>query len=103
MKPKIEMCCGKSEANSFKEKNDWFQRFKKRHGLVLTRRKLVLTMEGKSFRNFLKTHRRRNRYNVDQVPLPFVVDPGTTYATVGNKQVWVSQPSSSLHKRQATL
>ena len=44
-----------------------------------------------------------NRYNVDQVPLPFVVDPGTTYATVGNKKVWVSQPSSGLDKRQATL
>lgn len=69
-------------------------------------------------RKSLKTHRRRNkssidpkygrwtpgnRYNVDQVPLPFVVDQGTTYDTVGSKQVWVSQPSSGLDKRHATL
>ena len=34
---------------------------------------------------------------------PFVVDQGATYDTVGNKQLWVSQPSSGLDKRQATL
>ena len=37
------------------------------------------------------------------MPLPFVADQGITYETVGNKQVWVSQPSSGLDKRQATL
>ena len=37
------------------------------------------------------------------MPFPFVVDQGATYDTVGNKQVWVSQPSSGLDKRQATL
>lgn len=40
---------------------------------------------------------------MDQVPLPFVVDQGTTYHTIGNEQVWVSQPSSGLDKRLATL
>ena len=40
---------------------------------------------------------------MDQVPLPFVVDQGTTYDSRGNKQVWVAQPSSGLDKMQATL
>lgn len=129
MKSKIEMCYGKSEADKFKGSNNWFQRFKKRHGLALRRRtnkkknsaddgREIIQKFHKNLRKSLKTHRRRNkssidpkygrwtpgnRYNVDQVPLPFVVDQGTTYDTVGNKQVWVSQPSSGLDKRQATL
>ena len=129
MKSKIEMCYGKSEADSFKGSNSWFQRFKKRHGLVLRRRtdkkknsadegREIIQKFHKNLRKSLKTHRRRNkssidpkygrwtpgnRYNVDQVPLPFVVDQGAIYVTVGNKQVWVSQPSSGLDKRQATL
>ena len=37
------------------------------------------------------------------MPFPFVVDQGAIYDTVGNKQVWVSKPSSGLDKRQATL
>ena len=45
----------------------------------------------------------KNRYNIDQVPLAFVVDREKTYDVTGNKQVWVSQPSSGLDKRQATL
>ena len=123
------MCYGKSEADSFKESNNWFQRFKKRHGLVLRRRtnkkknsaddgRVIIQKFHKNFRKFLKTHRRRNkssidpkygrwtpgnRYNVHQVPLPFVIDQGATYDAAGNKQVWVSQTSSGLDKRQATL
>ena len=69
-------------------------------------------------RKALKTQRRRNtssavdpkygrwipknRYNVDQVPLPFVNEQSKTYDTLGAKQVWVSQPASGLG-RQATL
>lgn len=129
MKSKIEMCYGKSKADSFKGSNNCFQRFKKRHGLVLRRRtnkkknsaddgREIIQNFHKNLRKSLKTHRRRNglsidpkygrwtpenRYNVDQVPLPFVVDQGTTYDEVGAKQVWISQPSSGLDKRQATL
>ena len=118
------MCYGKSEADSFKGSNSWFQRFKKRHGLALRRRtdkkknsadegREIIQKFHKNLRKSLKTHRRRNKssihpkygksYNVDQVPLPFVVDQGAIYDTVGNKQVWVSKPSSGLDKRQATL
>ena len=45
----------------------------------------------------------KQRYNVNQVPLPFVVEQDRTYDFSTNKQVWVSQPGSGLHKRQATL
>ena len=45
----------------------------------------------------------RNRYNVDQVPVPFVNEQDKTYETLGATQVWVSQPSAGLDKRQATL
>lgn len=45
----------------------------------------------------------KQRFNVDQVPLPFVVEQDRTYELSGSKQVWVSQPGSGLDKRQATL
>ena len=45
----------------------------------------------------------RNRYNVDQVPLPFVNEQDKTYEKLGETQVWVSQLSAGLDKRQATL
>ena len=45
----------------------------------------------------------KNRLNVDQVPLPFVVEQDQRYEFEGNKQVWISQPGSGLDKRQATL
>ena len=43
------------------------------------------------------------RYNVDQVPQPFVVNQSKTDADKGSKQVWVSQPMRGLEKQQATL
>ena len=50
------------------------------------------------------------RLNVDQSPLPFVIDTKTTYEHVEprskenrHKKVWVSQPGSRLEKRQCTL
>ena len=45
------------------------------------------------------------RINVDQVPLPFVLDKTQTYERpLGrNEKVWVSHPGSGLEKRQCTL
>ena len=46
------------------------------------------------------------RFNVDQTPLPFVVNAKTTYESkeVGHQdKVWVRQPGSGLEKRQCTL
>ena len=37
------------------------------------------------------------------MPLPFVWGQDGTYDTKGTHQVWVSEPASSLEKRQATL
>ena len=129
MKEKVEACYGKEAAQKFKASDNWFQRFKKRNNIAFRRRsnkKKNPASDGKetvqrfhrNLRASLKTTRRRkkvrldckygrwlpqNRYNVDQVPLPFVIDQDKTYEVKGSEQVWVSQPSSGLDKRQATL
>ena len=38
MKSKIEECYGKEEASKFKGSGNWFQKFKKRHGISFRRR-----------------------------------------------------------------
>lgn len=129
MKEKIEACYGKEQADNFKASDNWFQRLKKCHNIAFRRRsnkKKSSVNDGResiqrfhrNLRKALKTIRRRsgavmdakygrwlpqNRYNIDQVPLPFVIDQDKTYEIQGSKQVWVSQPSSGLDKRQATL
>ena len=53
--------------------------------------------------------RPEQRLNVDQVPLPFVIDRKTTYEVNVPKEhrrdhkVWISNPGSGLEKRQCTL
>ena len=130
MKKKIESCYGKEAADKFKASNNWFQRFKHRHNISLRRRtnkKKNAANDGREtiqrfhrdLRKAVQSKRRRdtlfvadqtygrwlpkNRLNVDQVPLPFVVEQDQTYEFEGNKQVWISQPGSGLDKRQATL
>ena len=129
MKAKIEMYYGEEAASKFKGSDNWFQRFKKRHNISFRRRsnkKKDSAYDGRetvqrflrNLREAVKSRRRRNnsalhpkygrwlpenRYNIDQVPLPFVIDQDKTYDITGTKQVWVSQPSTGLDKRQATL
>ena len=129
MKMQVECCYGKEAAQNFKASSNWFQRFKKRYNITLrkrTNKKRDSAEEGREtiqkfhreLRKALKSTRRRSnlqadatygrwlpeqRYNVDQVPLPFVIGQEKTYESSGSKQVWVSQPSSGLDKRQATL
>lgn len=129
MKAKIEMCYGKEAASKFKGSDNWFQRFKKRLNISFRRRsnkKKDSAYDGRetiqtfhrNLREAVKSRRQRNnltlhpkygrwfsenRYNIDQVPLPFVIDQDKTYDITGTKQVWVSQPSTGLDKRQATL
>ena len=43
------------------------------------------------------------RFNSDQVPLPFVNRQSETWATKGNKRVSIAQPFSGLEKRQCTI
>ena len=42
------------------------------------------------------------RFNVDQVPMPFIFDMGTTYEEKGAKRVAINQLGPSLSKRQMT-
>ena len=125
----IEACYGKEEADKFKANDNWFQRFKKRHNISFRRRsnkkensaddaRETIEKFHQNLRKSVKSKRRRNnsaidskygrwlpknRYNIDQVPLPFVIDQDKTYDLTGNTQVRVSQPSIGLDKRQATL
>ena len=125
MKSKIEECYGKEEASKFKGIGNWFQRFKKRHGISFRRRtnkkknaaddrRQTIQKFHLDLREDVKSTRKRfnaaqdvkygrwtpkNRYNIDQVPIPFVIDQYKTYDVTGNKQVWVSQPFSGLHKK----
>ena len=111
MKEKVQVCYGKEAAQKFKASDNWFQRFKKRHNIAFRRRsnkKKSAASDGKetiqrfhrNLRTSLKTTRRRNnakldgkygrwlpqnRYNVDQVPLPFVIDQDKTYEMKGSE------------------
>ena len=129
MKKKIEMCYGKEAADKFKASDNWFQRFKRRNNISLRHRtnkkqhsadaaRETIQKFHRNLRKAVKSKRRRSsavpdrkygrwmpkqRFNVDQVPLPFVVEQDRTYDFSGSKQIWVSQPGSGLDKRQATL
>ena len=130
MKSKVEEIYGAAKASSFRCSNNWFQRFKKMHHIAWRNRtkkkkdskedsRASIQRFHRSLRRALQTKRQRdqeaeihpkwgkwlptNHYNVDQVPLPFVVNQDKTYADKGSKQVWVSQPASGLEKHQATL
>ena len=125
MKQKIESCYGKEEATKFKASNNWFQRFKRRYNISLRRRtnkkknaandgRETIQQFHRDLRKAVQSKRRRserpvvdntygrwspkNRLNVDQVPLPFVVDQDKTYEIAGSNQVWISQPGSDLDK-----
>ena len=43
------------------------------------------------------------RFNVDQVPCPFIIDQDRTYDEKGSSSVWISQPGNGLDMRQFTL
>ena len=59
MKSYIEECYGKEKASKFKGSQNWFQRFKKRHGISFRRRtnkkNRQLMMGDKPSRNFTVT------------------------------------------------
>ena len=129
MKKKIEMCYGNEAADKFKASDNWFQLFKRRNNMYLRRRtnkkqhsadaaRETIQKFHRNLRKADKSKRRRSnavpdkkygrwmpkqRFNVDQVPLPFVVDQDRTYDFSGSKQIWVSQPGSGLDKREAVL
>ena len=74
------------------------------------REKRIKTRQSKpTFDKKWRRFRPNCRFDVDQVPLPFVVDRKTTYEVVVSKaqkkdhKVWASQPRSGLDKRQCSL
>ena len=121
MKKKIKMCYGKEAADN------WFQGFKRRNNISLRRTtnkkqhsadaaRETIQKFHRNLRKAVKSKRRRSnavpdrkygrwmpkqRFNVNQVPLPFVVEQDRTYDFSGRKQIWVSQPGSGLDKRQS--
>ena len=116
MRKFIRQFYGNSKAGSFKASKNWMAGFKARHNISLRRRtnkKAVGSMEMlptlQNFHRQLKkdvnSGRGRDggikdkvwgrwlpgaRYNVDQVPLPFIVEQDTTYETTGSTSVWVA-------------
>ena len=94
----------------------WLKRFKRRNGISLRRQthraqKTLAQLEGviSAFHAMLLRLRRAEAFtdadiaNIDQVPLPFVMDDGVTYEEKGAKEVWTQSGSSGLDKRQATV
>ena len=129
MKKCIECINGPEVAENFRGSHNWINVFMKRHSISIRRRtnkkrignseKLpVIQKFHKQLRQAVSSKRRREartydltwgrwlpkrRYNVDQVPLPFVVDQSSTFEERGSKSVWVRQVGSGLDKRQCTL
>ena len=130
MKKAVREFYGNEAADKFKGSNNWLRRFVKRNGIAIRRRtnkqkignssKLpIIQSFHRQLRKDLNSKRRREglvefdqkwgrwppnrRYNVDQVPCPFVINQDQTYEERGSTSVWISQPGSGLDKRQCTL
>ena len=91
-------------------------RFCRRYGVVLHRKTHPAQKAPEQLRNTItKFHskilreQKRRKYedcdfaNMDQTPLPFVLDDGKSYDSTGAKEVWCSNASSGLDKRQCTV
>lgn len=103
-------------AKDFKLSDRWFSGFLRRNKLTLRRKTHVaqkppaqLRKAIEKFHAKLLRERMRGIYtlgdiaNMDQTPLPFVLDDGTTYDKKGSKEVWAVSGSSDLEKRQCTV
>ena len=88
-------------------------RFCRRYGVTLRRKTHTAQTDPKQlasaitkFHSKLLRVRRRGVYqtkdiaNMDQTPLPFVLDDGKTYADKGSSEVWCVSGSSGLDKQQ---
>ena len=104
------------EKADFKASDRWFSTFCRRYGVVLCRKTHTAQKAPEQLRNTItKFHskilreRKRGKYedrdiiNKDQTPLPFVLDDGKSYDSTGAKEVWCSNASSGLDKRQCTV
>ena len=100
----------------FKFPDRWFYGFCLRHRISL-RRKTHIAQKSPAelknaiemFRRKLLRERRRGTFsladiaNMDQTPLPFVMDDGKTYNQTGSKEIWCASGLSRLEKQQCTV
>ena len=111
--------------SGFKFSKGWFNRFKRRYKISLRRPTNTAqkqpTDKEEAIRKFHHEIRQaqqpsedsdgqvEDRFkhsqiaNVDQTPLPFAFNQGSTYETTNSTSVWVSGGSSGLDKRQCTV
>mmetsp|Transcript_35205 Transcript_35205/g.86357 ORF Transcript_35205/g.86357 Transcript_35205/m.86357 type:complete len:924 (-) Transcript_35205:243-3014(-) len=109
----------------FKASRGWVRRFCKRMNITRRRRthtkKTDVSEKVPAVRRFhqglvlmLSSHPRlcprfgrflpENRYNLDQVPLPFTgADANATYEICGAKMVWIRHPGQAMDKRTASI
>lgn len=103
-------------ADSFCHSDQWFARFCRRFRISLRRKTHTaqktpdqLSESITKFHKYLLRVRHRGKYqlkdiaNMDQTPLPFILDDGKTFAVTGEKDVWCVTGASGLDKRQCTV
>ena len=96
--------------------DQWFMRFCRRYAVALRRKTHAAQTDPKQlepaitkFHSKLLRVRRRGVYqtkdiaDIDQTPLPFVLDDGKTYADKGISEVWCVSRFSALDKRQCSV
>ena len=86
------------------DKTDYFEKLKEWH-LNLCEGFLKSRSSSPNYDQKWGRFKPHQRFNVDQVPLPFVLDKKTTYERPlsQNEKVWIAMPGSGLDKRQCTL
>ena len=102
-------------AEEFKFSDRWFYGFCRRHRISLRRKTHTAQKSPAELKNAIEMfhekllrERRRGTFslvdiaNMDQTPLPFVMDDGKTYNQTGSEEIWCASGSSGLEKRKCT-
>ena len=103
------------EEKNVKASDRWFSAFCQRYNISLRKKTHTAQKAPEHLRpavtKFHAKHlreRQRGKYedcdiaNMDQTPLPFVLDDGKTYSVAGAKEVWCATGATGLDKRQCT-
>ena len=104
------------DVSNFKFSEHWFRRFRVRFNLSFRKKTHVaqkaphaLVQAITNFHQKIHAVRESGVFsaadlaNMDQTPLPFVLDDGKTYNETGAKEVWCASAASGLEKRQCTV
>ena len=104
------------EKADFKASDRWFSAFCRRYEVPLCRKTHTAQKAPEQLRNTITKFyskilckQKRGKYedcdtaNTDQTPLPFILDDGKSYDSTGAKEVWCSNASLGLDKRQCTV